>query len=141
MKYKDGSVLVGDFVVFPSIPSPSSSSELLLSNPYLRGLPHGENVTIQFKDGITSYVGEMNQGRVTGSGTYRLDPSDNDNDDRRDSSKNKKKIRDPNSLVVIKGQFTNGMFQTDNDDDNGYKLLSRQSFMFGGTRMWGPLSL
>jgi hypothetical protein len=148
MKYKDGIVIVGDFVVFPSTPSPSSSSELLLSNPYLRGLPHGENVTIKFKDGITSYVGEMNQGRVTGSGTYRYDPSDNDNDDRRladkeavDSGKIKKKIRDPNSLVVIKGLFTDGMFQTDNDDDNGHKLLSRQSFMFGGKRLWGPLSV
>ena len=49
---KDGSVLVGDFVVLPTTPSPPPSSymtELLLSNPYLRGLPHGENVTIQFK--------------------------------------------------------------------------------------------
>jgi hypothetical protein len=153
MKYKDGSVLVGDFVVFPSTPSPppsssSSTTELLLSNPYLRGLPHGDNVTIQFKDGITSYVGEMNQGRVTGSGTYRYDPSGNDTDDRLladkeavDSSKNKKKIRDPNSLVVIKGRFIDGMFQTDNDDDNGHKLLSRQSFVFGGKRLWGPLSV
>ena len=52
---KDGSVLVGDFVVLPTTPSPSPpppssyTTELLLSNPYLRGLPHGENVTIQFK--------------------------------------------------------------------------------------------
>jgi hypothetical protein len=145
MKYKDGSVLVGDFVVFPSTPSPppssSSTTGILLSNPYIRGLPHGDNITIQFKDGITSYEGELNQGRVTGSGTYRFDPSDNDNDDRRladkealDSNNNKKKIHDPNSLVVIKGQFTNGKFQTGNDDDKGHKLLSRQSFLFGGKR-------
>jgi hypothetical protein len=42
-------------VVLPTTPTPpppppsSYTTELLLSNPYLRGLPHGENVTIQFK--------------------------------------------------------------------------------------------
>lgn len=138
-KYKDGTVLVGDFVVFPSIlpPPPSSSTTgLVLSNPYLRGLPHGENVTIHFKDGITSYEGEMNQGRITGSGTGFY-PSDN-YDDRHLAQEdiNKNKILDPNSLVVIKGQFTNGMLQTDNNNDNEHK-----SFMFAGKRLWGPLSV
>jgi len=136
MKYKDGSVLVGDFVVFPSTPSSSSTPELLLSNPYLCGLPHGENVTIQFKDGITSYVGEMQQGRISGSGTYRYYPSedDNDNAEKEVDNINNKKMHDPNSLVVIKGQFTNGMLQSVNENN----LLLRQSFMFGGKRLWGP---
>ena len=106
---KDGSVLIGDFVVLPTTPSPpppppsSYTTELLLSNPYLRGLPHGENVTIQFKDGIASYVGEMQQGRISDSGTYRYYPSGDDNDNaEKEVDNNNNKMRDPNSFVVIK---------------------------------------
>ena len=147
MKYADGTVLVGDFVVFPSQP-PSSSTTGFIPNPYLRGLPHGENVTIQFKDDITSYLGEMYQGRITGSGTYRYYPS-NDYDRRLaqevvvvdNTNSNKKKMCDPNSLVIIKGLFYDGMFQPNDNDNEGYmghKLLFQQSFMFGGKRLWGP---
>jgi hypothetical protein len=62
MEYSDGMVLTGDF-------AQSGDANDRFSNPYSRGLPHG-NVHVIFENG-DEYEGEMRNGNITGKGVYR----------------------------------------------------------------------
>jgi hypothetical protein len=65
MEYSD-MVLTGDFALSGNVDDTKSANG---TNPYSRGLPHG-NVHVIFSNG-DEYEGQMHNGNITGKGVYR----------------------------------------------------------------------
>ena len=134
MKYSDGIVLDGSFLsrqVFQSRTTHSVESlndeeeeSPLGPNPYLRGLPDGNAMRIQFKDGA-SYEGEMCHGRVSGQGVYRY-PS---------SAPEK---QNPHPLSEIQGSYCDGTLQNNSGAEGQGGSNFPRSLYIGGERLWGP---
>ncbi len=107
MQYADGVKISGKFAV-------EDVSSQIGKNPYCRGLPDGFQI-IRFPDKAT-YEGEMNQGRITGKGTYK------------------------DAGLELSGEFKDGVLQVDGGKEgHGYSNL-HLSLMYGGERLWGPTS-
>ena len=129
MKYSDGIILTGGFTQI-------KDDSPLGPNRYSRGLPHGNDLNIHFKNGAI-YEGEMHHGSITGNGSFRYP-----RDDCVSMGKSPAKKKHDTSLFnEIKGDFVGGVFQNNNGiEGRGASNLLRSSMMFGGERLCGHLN-
>ena len=122
MKYSDGIILTGGFTQI-------KDDSPLGPNRYSRGLPHGNDLNIHFKNGAI-YEGEMHHGSITGNGSFRYP---------RDDCVGKPPAKKKHGTALFneaKGDFGDGVLQN-NDGIEGKGASNLLRSMFGGERLWG----